>query len=221
LKTFECEAVLFDLDGVLVDSGDVVVRTWRKWSQAHGLDPQHTIEFAHGVRAIEVVERLTPHLDAAAEAAELERIEVEDLDGVRQIEGARELLESLSPDAWTVVTSGTRPIATGRLEYLGLPVPEHLVTASDVQKGKPHPEPYLRGAELLGVAPEQCVVVEDAPSGVGAARAAGMRVIAVATTYPVEDLSRADTIAGALTQIEVHRPSGDASAFELRVRPES
>ena len=221
MKTFECEAVLFDLDGVLVDSGDVVVRTWQKWSRAHGLDPHHTIEFAHGVRAVEVVQHLTPHLDAAAEAAELERIEVEDLDGVKEITGAKELLRSLSPDAWTVVTSGTRPIATRRLEHLGLPVPEHLVTASDVENGKPHPEPYLKGAELLGVAPEQCVVIEDAPSGIGAARAAGMRVIAVATTYPHDALSEADTIARALTEIEAYRPSRNGEGFELRVRPRS
>ena len=217
LKTFECEAILFDLDGVLVDSDRVVVRTWTEWSRARNLDPERVLEGAHGVRAVEVVKRFAPDADAAAEARELERIEVANLDGVREIQGARELLLSLDPRTWTVVTSGTTPLATGRLEHLGLPVPEHLVTANDVENGKPHPEPYLRGAELLGAAPERCVVIEDAPSGVEAARAAGMRVIAVPTTFPESALSEADAIAGTLAEIEVDRTASDGGTYRLRV----
>jgi mannitol-1-/sugar-/sorbitol-6-phosphatase len=206
VRTFECEAILFDLDGVLVDSNEVVVRTWQSWAEARGLDSERILKVAHGRRTAETIRLVAPDLDADAEAAELERFEAGDLDGVLEIEGARELLSSLPSDAWAVVTSGTRPVATRRMEHLGLPLPKHMVTSEDVENGKPHPEPYLMGAELVGVAPETCVVVEDAPSGVSAARAAGMQVIAVATTYRADDLSEADAVAAALSEIRVSHP---------------
>jgi sugar-phosphatase len=220
VRTFECEAILFDLDGVLVDSNAVVVRTWQSWAKSRGLDPERILEVAHGRRTAETVRLVAPDLDAEAEATELERFEVGDLDGVLEIEGARELLSSLPPDAWTVVTSGTRPVATKRMEHLGLPLPERLVTSEDVENGKPHPEPYLMGAEIVGAAPEACVVIEDAPSGVSAARAAGMRVVAVATTYRADDLSEADAVAAALSEIRVSQPSergGGRPRLELSV----
>ena len=221
MRTFECEAILFDLDGVLVDSNEVVVRTWHSWANARGMDPERILEVAHGRRTAETIRLVAPDLDADAEAADLERIETGDLDGVREIEGARELLSSLPSDAWTVVTSGTRPVATRRMEHLGLPLPERLVTSEDVENGKPHPEPYLMGADIVGAAPEACVVIEDAPSGVSAAKAAGMRVVAVATTYRADDLSEADTVAAALSEIEVNHASERGAdgrpLLELRV----
>ena len=221
MRAFECGAILFDLDGVLVDSDEVVVRTWRNWAKARGIDPERVLEVAHGRRTAETIRLVAPDLDADAEAKELERIEVEDIDGVLEIEGARELLLSLAPEAWAVVTSGTRPVATRRMEHLGLPLPKDMVTSEDVENGKPHPEPYLKGADLVGTAPEECVVIEDAPSGVSAARAAGMRVVAVATTYRADELSEADAVAAALSEIRVSRPSEHGSdglpRLELRV----
>jgi sugar-phosphatase len=221
MRSFRCEAVLFDLDGVLVDSTAVVVRTWREWAAKRGLDAEYLLETAHGRRAVEIVRLMTPELDAEAEVRELEGIEVENVGQVLEIEGAAKLLASLPPDGWTVVTSGTRPLATGRMEHLGLPVPKRIVTADDVTNGKPHPEPYLKGAEILGARPEACVVVEDAPSGVQAARAAGMTVVAVATTYHEEDLSEADAVAASLKEISVtvRRESGNGEGprFEMRV----
>lgn len=223
MQNFECEAVLFDLDGVLVDSEEVVVRVWTDWSEARGIDPERVLDVAHGRRTEETIRLVAPDLDADAEAAKLEEIETRDLDGVREIRGARELLSSLAPGAWTVVTSGTRPLATKRMEHVGLPVPERIVTAGDVENGKPHPEPYLKGAELLGVPPEGCVVIEDAPSGIGSARAAGMRVVAVATTYPQDELAEADAVARSLTEIQVTGPTDEGGAdrprFRLRVGP--
>ena len=215
VRTFDCEAILFDLDGVLVDSTAVVVRTWHEWARDRGLDAERILEIAHGRKAAETVRLFAPDLDAESEARELERIEVENLDGVLEIEGARELLSSLPADGWTVVTSGTRALASSRMRHVGLPLPERFVSADDVQNGKPHPEAYLKGAEVLGVPPEECVVIEDAPSGVSSARAAGMRVVAVATTYDHSDLLNADAVAASLAGIRVTLRS--RPRFELRV----
>ena len=202
---FACDAVLFDLDGVLVDSTAVVRQTWRRWADERGFDAERLIEFAHGRKAAETVRAVAPDLDPDSEVAALERAEAENIDGVLEVEGARELLSSLPPDAWTVVTSGTRSLARGRLVHLGLPVPERFVSADDVANGKPHPEAYLMGARTLSVSPGSCLVIEDAPSGVRAARAAGMRVVALATTYPTEDLREADVVTPALAGISVAR----------------
>jgi sugar-phosphatase len=220
VRTFECDAILFDLDGVLVDSQAVVVRTWHEWAKEKDLDAddaERILEVAHGRRPAEVLRDFAPELDADAEARELERMETNDLEGVLEIEGARELLSSLPADGWTVVTSGTRALASGRMEHVGLPLPERFVSADDVENGKPHPEAYLKGAEILGVSPEACVVVEDAPSGVSSARSAGMRVIAVATTYREDDLHEADAVVASLTDFQATLLDGSGPRFELRV----
>ncbi len=220
-NVFECDAILFDMDGVLVDSTTGVVRIWREWAEKHGLDVDRVLEVSHGRRVVETISLVAPELDAASEANEYQRIEVEGLDGVLEIEGARELLASLPPDGWTVVTSGTRFIARKKLEHVGLPVPDRIVTAEDVENGKPDPEAYLKGAEALGAHPEACVVVEDAPSGIRSAKAAGMRVIAVATTYRREDLTEADAVADSLAGIRVTPRSKPGAAnrprFEVRL----
>lgn len=212
MRNFECDAILFDLDGVLVDSTPVVVRTWHNWAGSQGLEAQSILEVAHGRRTAETIRFVAPHLDAGSEAEELERVAAEDLDGVFEIENARELLASLPQGSWAVVTSGTRLLATRRMEHTGLPIPAASITAEDVANGKPHPEAYLRGAELLDAPPEACVVVEDAPSGVQSAKAAGMRVVAVATTYCKEELSEADEVVDSLTQISVAISRSDPAA---------
>lgn len=221
VRGFACDAVLFDLDGVLVDSTAVVVRTWHVWAEKRGFDAERILEFAHGRKAAETIRMISPDLDADFEVGELEHAEAANLDGVLEVEGARELLASLPSDGWTVVTSGTRSLAEGRMVHLGLPMPERFVAADDVSNGKPHPEAYLKGAEILNARPEACVVVEDAPSGIRAARAAGMRVVALATTYPAEDLHEADALAPALAKIGVVRNPGSGRdggpRFELSV----
>jgi sugar-phosphatase len=220
MKSFACEALLFDLDGVLVDSTSVVVRAWREWAGRRGLDAERILEIAHGRRTAETIRLIAPDLDAEAETRALERAEAGNLDGVLEIAGALDLVSSLPEGSWTVVTSGTRELATARIKHVGLPLPERFVTADDVENGKPHPEPYLKGAEILGTRPEACVVLEDAPSGVQAAKAAGMAVVAVATTYRAEDLSEADAVAGSLAEVSVVRVSNPDGRprFELRVR---
>jgi HAD superfamily hydrolase (TIGR01509 family) len=188
---FEPRAVLSDLDGVLVDSGAAIERTWRRFAARHGLDAEHVLAESHGRRTVDLIRLVAPRLDAEAEAVRIEREEIEDVRGLRALPGARELVESVPTDRFAIVTSGTRPLALARLQAAGLPVPDVLVTAEEVENGKPHPAGYLRAAALLGVDPACSLVLEDAPAGVEAGLAAGMTVIAVLTTNGEEALRRA------------------------------
>jgi len=194
LQKLLARAILFDLDGVLVDSTGSVGRVWKLWAERHGLDPTAVIKSAHGRRSIETIRANAPWLNAEDENVIVEQAEIDDTLDLAIIPGASQLLSKLPAERWTVVTSGTRPLATSRLKAAGLPVPDKLVTANDVVNGKPNPEPYLKGAELLGFAPADCVVIEDTPPGIQAAHAAGMKCIALLTTYPAEKLREAEAI---------------------------
>jgi len=190
--SLECDAILFDLDGVLVDSTTRVTETWERWARKHQLDPARVIAAAHGRRTIETVQIVAPHLAATDEVATLEASESVGTEGVFEIPGAREILASLPPDSWAIVTSGIRAVATLRIRHTHLPMPRVLVCAEDIQRGKPDPEGYLTAAQSLGVDPSRCVVIEDTPPGLEAARAAGMQSIAVCGTYSADALSMAD-----------------------------
>jgi len=203
MSIFSCSAILFDLDGVLCDSTRAVDREWREWAARKGVDGDAIMAIAHGVRTVEVIRRVAPHLDAEAEAAAIESHEAIDHRGVVVMPGAIELVKSIPNGRWGVVTSGTRPLATNRLQYCGLPVPEVLVTSDDVTNGKPHPEPYLKGAERLGLRPAECLVIEDAPAGIQSARAGGLQVIGLASTYGAEKLAEADVVVKGLGRIQV------------------
>jgi sugar-phosphatase len=202
---FECAAILFDLDGVLVDSTRSVERQWRIWAREMGIEGDKVTTVAHGVRAVEVIRTVAPHLDAEAEVRKLESREAEDLDGVSAMPGAIELVRAVPEGRWGVVTSGTRHLATKRLRLFGIPIPKVMVTADDVAKGKPDPAPYLRGAELLGVNPAECLVIEDAPAGIKSAHAGGMKVIGLTSTYPAAALGEADAVVKKLSQLQVSR----------------
>ena len=206
--SFQCSAILFDLDGVLVDSTRSVARQWRLWATENIIDPERVLEIAHGRRTIEVVRILAPHLDAKSEETKLEKREADDIDGVAVMPGAADLLKSIPEGLWCVVTSGTRYLATSRLRFAQLPIPRVLVAADDVQKGKPDPEPYLKGAELLKVRPADCLVIEDAPNGIRSAHAGGMKAIALTSTYPAADLQEADVVLKNLKQIQVRSLGG-------------
>lgn len=214
MEKFSCKAVIFDLDGVLVDSSAVVERHWREWAERHGLDLAYIRSIMHGRRAIETMEMAAPHLDIPAEAARFAVIETAENDGLVAVEGAAALLQSLPPERWGVATSGTRPIALARLQAGGLPVPRVLVTADDVARGKPAPDPYLMAAEQLGVEPGDCVVIEDAPAGVKAAVAAKMRVIGLVSSHSASELNEADWVIDSLTNLVVeHFNDLDESGF--------
>jgi sugar-phosphatase len=158
---------------------------------------------SHGVRAIEVIRAVAPHLDAEIEVRKLESREANDRNGVAVMPGAIDLVRSIPDGRWCVVTSGTRHLATARLQLAGIPLPKVLITADDVTHGKPHPEPYLKGAQLLGVNPAECLVIEDAPAGIQSAQAGGMKAIALTSTYPASALTEANLVVKSLTQIQV------------------
>jgi sugar-phosphatase len=191
MTRIEFRGVLFDLDGVLVDSTPAVERVWAWWARKHGFEPDEVVKKAHGRPSITTIRELLPNADPAAEDREVERREIADVEGVIPLPGAMELLQALPLERWAIVTSCTRALAHVRIGAAGLPQPKHLVTSTDVKHGKPDPEPYLKGAQILGVPAADCLVVEDAPAGIRAGKAAGARVVALRTTASDAELQQA------------------------------
>ncbi len=203
MVTIEVKGILFDMDGVLVSSLGSVERSWTKYGELRGVDGATAIKTAHGKRAIETIRLLRPDLDADAELDVIEDIECADRDDIEVLAGVRVLLGKLPAGRWTIVTSATQRLARLRLEVAGLPVPAHLITADMVEHGKPHPEPYQRGAALLGLAPEDCLVVEDAPAGAEAGHAAGCKVLTTLFSHRRDQLPHADWVVDSLEGVEV------------------
>lgn len=209
MSSLEVQGILFDLDGVLIDSTAGVARAWTQWAKLNSLDPAEVVHTAHGRRAIDTVHLVASFLNnPEAEVAELEKLEIQESHDVKVFDGAERLLKSLPARRWAIVTSGTRPLATHRLEVAGLPIPAHMVTANEVERGKPFPDPYLRGAELLGLEPDECCVIEDSPSGVQAALDAGMPVLALPTTYSAGELASATALLPNLAALQASMAGG-------------
>jgi mannitol-1-/sugar-/sorbitol-6-phosphatase len=209
-----CQGILFDMDGILISSIDSVVRSWTRWAQMRDVDPAYAVELAHGRRAIETVALLRPDLDSTEELRVIEDIEVADGLGLSVLPGVEKLIGSLPSDRWTVVTSATERLARARLAQAGLPVPARMITADQVEKGKPQPDPYLAGAALLGLAPETCVVFEDSSSGVQAGHAAGCTVVGTTFSHEAESLGAADYLVADLAGVKVSR-GGDGIYLEF------
>jgi mannitol-1-/sugar-/sorbitol-6-phosphatase len=203
-----CKGILFDMDGILISSIDSVERSWTKWAQMRGVDPEYACRTAHGCRAIETVAKLRPDLDSEAELRVIEDIEVADGGDLTVLPGVIELLAELPANRWTVVTSATERLARIRLAQAGVPVPSSLITAESVTLGKPDPAPYRAGAALLGFPPQDCVVFEDAASGARAGRAAGCTVIATTFSHPAESLEAAHYLVEDVTGVAVKTLAG-------------
>jgi mannitol-1-/sugar-/sorbitol-6-phosphatase len=191
METIECEALLFDLDGVLVDSTPAVTRVWKAWALEHGIDSELLVRVAHGRTNLSTIREFLPNGDCEAEARKVEQREIEDVDGVIPLPGALEFLKILPMNRWAVVTSCSRALAEARIRAAGLPLPKHFVTSSEISRSKPDPEPYLLGAKSVGLSAADCVVIEDAPAGIRSGKAAGAQVVAVCTTGQYAELTSA------------------------------
>ena len=200
---FRVDAVLFDIDGTLVDSTAAVIRMWTTWAAKHGIDADEILRVCHGRRTEDTLGMFLPAGQHATAIAELEQWELADMDDVRALPGTQSLLRRLPADRWAAVTSGSRELMRARLTAAGLPIPEVLVSAEAVEAGKPEPEGYLKAAAALGRDIRRCLVVEDAPAGIDAGRAAGARVLAVATSHPASELTSADAVIPDLTACDL------------------
>jgi mannitol-1-/sugar-/sorbitol-6-phosphatase len=187
----EAAGLLFDNDGVIVSSIASVNRCWRRWAAHYGVPVAADYEIEHGTRAVDIMQKLLPGVDTVEGLRLIEDMELEDIADLEVLPGVRVLLESLPPERWAIVSSATWRLLVGRLKAAKLPVPERIVSGDRVVHGKPHPEPYLRGAEMIHARPEDCIVIEDAPSGVGAGKAAGCRVLGVLGTHTEAELREA------------------------------
>ncbi|WP_347291215.1 sugar phosphatase [Kluyvera georgiana] len=206
----QCKGFLFDLDGTLVDSLPVVERSWQFWAESYGVDPQAVLDFIHGKQAITTLRHFMPDKSEAeiqAEFLRLEQIEANDLDGIRALPGAVALLQHLDAQSvpWAIVTSGSIPVAHARHRAAGLPTPAVFVTAEQVKRGKPQPDAYLLGAELLGLPPQDCLVVEDAQAGVQSGLAAGCHVAAVNVPPETPELLEVDFVLSTLALLRVEK----------------
>ena len=204
-----CKAIIFDLDGVLIDSEAVFERHWRRWAGENGVEFERIAAVHHGIPPARTIGIVAPHMDAEDAARKYVERCIGDVEGVEAIDGARELLQLIPADRWAIATSSFRPIVLPSLARLGLPEPAVLVTTEDVTEGKPAPEPYLKAAQLLGFNPSECIVIEDAPAGIQSAKAAGAHVIAVTSTNPPEALQAADAIVSVLTDVQIHFDGSD------------
>jgi mannitol-1-/sugar-/sorbitol-6-phosphatase len=206
--SISCQGILFDMDGILISSLEAVERSWSKWAELRGFDPVMARRIAHGRRAVDTLATMCPECDCEVELKLIEDIEVADNEGLTVLPGVCDLLEALPADRhgnprWTIVTSATERLARVRLAAGKIPAPRHLITADRVTRGKPHPEPFLAGASLLGVEPKDCVVFEDSAAGAIAGRAAGCTVIATTFSHPAESLEAAHYLVKDLTCVKV------------------
>jgi sugar-phosphatase len=188
MTTVSTQALLFDMDGVLINSIPAVERVWSRWAAERDFNVHEVLRHAHGRPSIATLRDLLPDADHEAENRIIEQAEIDDVEGIVPLPGVKELLAALPHDRWAIVTSCTRPLAEVRIRAAGLPTPELIITANEIMHGKPNAEPYLKGAAGLGFSPVQCIVVEDALAGVASGRNAGARVIAFTTTASIDDL---------------------------------
>ena len=220
MSPIRCRGVLFDLDGVLVDSTPAVARVWAWWARQHGFDADKVVREAHGKPSIATIRELLPNGNHEAENLEVERREIEDVEGVIPLPGAMELLRAIPSEKWAIVTSCTRRLAKVRIGTAGLPTPKRMVTSNDIRNGKPDPEPYLKGAQILGAAGTECVVIEDAPAGIRAGKAAGAHVVALRTTAEDAELraAGADWIVDDCAELSVDQIKNSEEFLLLRRR---
>lgn len=201
----DCQAILFDLDGVLVDADLIYQRHWQAWAEQHQVSFEKILEVHHGRPAARTMEIVAPHLDAVAESKRFNQCLEDDTDmtGTIAYPGVKAALRVLPTDRWAIATSAPGKIARSRLQYLELPVPSVLVSPEDVERGKPAPDPYLKAAAGLGIPATACLVIEDSPAGIEAAHAAGARVLGLSTTHDLDALRNADSVCPRFAEVQL------------------
>ena len=212
-----CKAVLFDMDGTLVDSTVVVERIWGRWAAKHHIPLQTVLAFSHGRPSTATMERFFPGRDHREELAEMDLFEETQLDGIVAVPGAGQVVQALQNHPWAIVTSAWRTLAVARVSAAGLPLPEVIVPVDEIRNGKPHPDGFLKAAGQLGVAPEDCVVFEDTRPGIEAGISAGMQVVALLTTIPAQDLNHSLLIRD-FRDVTI-QTNEEAINLDLRVEP--
>jgi sugar-phosphatase len=217
MHVFQCDGIIFDLDGVLVDSSLAIKRHWFMWAKKHGINPEESLHATLGLTTIEGIRLIAPHLNAEVEADEIDNAEAADAEGVVAYDGVIELLDTIPNGWWGVATSGTRDTAVARMRNAGLMIPITLISANDVIKGKPEPEPYLLAAQRLNLQPDRCLVVEDSVGGVRAGLAAGMQVIGVASTHKLDELGLAHAIIGKMEDIKIAINDPGKESFRMTI----
>lgn len=186
--TLTCKAVLFDMDGTLVDSTRIVVRAWDRWARRHGIPLDALLEFSHGRPTVATMEHFLPGRDHAEALGEMARYEETEFEGIVAVPGAAHVIEALRDHPWAIVTSAWRTLAEARVAAAGLPLPPVIVPVDEIRNGKPHPEGFLRAAERLGIPAHECLVFEDTRPGIEAGVAAGMQVVGLLTTVAADRL---------------------------------
>jgi len=205
------KGMLFDMDGVLISSIASAERCWKLWAKHFGLPNWETFTIPHGVRALDIVKQSAPWLDPLEGLKWIEDMEIEDVHDIEVFPGSGALLNALPTGRWTIVTSAGGRLMEARVKAAKLPLPERWIAAEDVTVGKPDPEPYRKGAEILGLSPNECVVVEDAPSGVRAGKAAGARVLAVLSSHDRQAVTEAgaDWVVESLASVKLVSSEGE------------
>ena len=209
-----CKAVLFDMDGTLVDSGVVVERAWGRWASRNGIPLETVLSFSHGRPTIATMEHFLPGHDHTEQLEEMDRHEETDLEGIRAVPGAPAVVHALQKHSWAIVTSAWRRLAEARVLAAGLPLPRVMVPVDEIRNGKPHPEGFLQAAAQLGVAPKDCLVFEDTRPGIDAGMSAGMQVVALLTTIPALQLNHRPLIRD-FRDVNV-QPDGEWIHIELK-----
>jgi mannitol-1-/sugar-/sorbitol-6-phosphatase len=199
----ECKAIIFDLDGTLVDSIECVEKTWNTWCKKYNISLDKFSPAMHGITSYQTIKTIAPDLDTDKVVVEFDEIELKQTEGLKLIPKADKILNELPPEKWAIATSGSKKLATTRLSYIGLPIPKIMITADDITNSKPNPEPYLLAAKHLGIPADDCVVFEDSLAGIESGKAAGAKVIGLTALFKKDKLSKTDAVINDFSDIKI------------------